>query len=279
HLIDVIGRLGFSENLGTAAIFVFAQKDLHRGKGAQFTDQPWSPGPVRADVDKHGRSPCLNKLSRALGSRRPRRVDVRQGQCDGLLPQEPLSQRTMLPGQMPQNRHAGAALRGSPCHNLMLRCCRKSKLGGHYPGDFKMSVLAGTIHIVDDDASFRTALERRLRKAGYEVATYPSAQQLLDRLPNEGELGCILLDVRIPGLSGPQLQTRLIERGSTMPIIFLTGYADVPTTVKTIKAGAEDFLTKPVTSVQLLGAITKAISRHEMSQGTRQRFNAFRAQL
>jgi FixJ family two-component response regulator len=98
-------------------------------------------------------------------------------------------------------------------------------------------------------------------------------------LPNEGELGCILLDVRIPGLSGPQLQTRLIERGSTMPIIFLTGYADVPTTVKTIKAGAEDFLTKPVTSVQLLGAITKAIARHEISQGTRQRFNAFRAQL
>jgi len=142
-----------------------------------------------------------------------------------------------------------------------------------------MSVQAGTIHIVDDDASFRTALERRLRKAGYEVATYPSAQQLLDRLPNEGELGCILLDVRIPGLSGPQLQTRLIERGSTMPIIFLTGYADVPTTVKTIKAGAEDFLTKPVTSVQLLGAITKAIARHEISQGTRQRFNAFRAQL
>ena len=142
-----------------------------------------------------------------------------------------------------------------------------------------MSVLAGTIHIVDDDASFRTALERRLRKAGYEVATYPTAQQLLDRLPREGELGCILLDVRIPGLSGPQLQTRLIERGSTMPIIFLTGYADVPTTVKTIKAGAEDFLTKPVTSVQLLGAITKAIAHHEIAQGTRQRFNAFHAQL
>jgi FixJ family two-component response regulator len=154
-----------------------------------------------------------------------------------------------------------------------------SKLGGALPGDFEMSVLAGTIHIVDDDASFRTALERRLRKAGYEVATYPSAQQLLDRLPDEGELGCILLDVRIPGLNGPQLQTRLIELGLTMPIIFLTGYADVPTTVKTIKAGAEDFLTKPVTSVQLLSAITKAIARHEIARGTRQKSNAFRAQL
>jgi FixJ family two-component response regulator len=142
-----------------------------------------------------------------------------------------------------------------------------------------MSVLAGTIHIVDDDASFRTALERRLRKAGYEVAAYPSAQQLLDRLPDDNDLGCILLDVRIPGLSGPQLQARLIELGSTMPIIFLTGYADVPTTVKTIKAGAEDFLTKPVTSDQLLGAITQAIARHEVARGAKQKSNAFRTQL
>jgi FixJ family two-component response regulator len=142
-----------------------------------------------------------------------------------------------------------------------------------------MSVFAGTIHIVDDDASFRTALERRLRKAGYGVATYPSAQQLLDRLPDDSEAGCILLDVRIPGLSGPQLQERLIRLGSTMPIIFLTGYADVPTTVRTIKAGAEDFLTKPVTSVQLLDAITKAIARHEIARGVRQKLDALRAQL
>lgn len=142
-----------------------------------------------------------------------------------------------------------------------------------------MSVLPGTVHIVDDDASFRTALERRLRKAGYGVVTYPSAQHLLDRLPDDNELGCILLDVRIPGLSGPQLQARLMELGSTMPIIFLTGYADVPTTVKTIKAGAEDFLTKPVTSDQLIGAIQKAIARHQIVRGTRQKFDALRAQL
>src|ERR1700757_5047382 len=125
------------------------------------------------------------------------------------------------------------------------------------------------IHIVDDDASFRTALERRLKKAGYEVATYPCAQQLLDRLPDGNGPGCILLDVRIPGLSGPELQTRLGELGSTLPIIFLTGYADVPTTVRTIKAGAEDFLTKPVTSEQLIGAIEKAIANHQNSIGTK----------
>lgn len=63
--------------------------------------------------------------------------------------------------------------------------------------------LPAFVHVVDDDASFRTAIERRLKKAGYEVATYPSAQHLLDRLPTETEPGCILLDVRIPGLSGP----------------------------------------------------------------------------
>ena len=137
----------------------------------------------------------------------------------------------------------------------------------------------GTIHIVDDDASFRAALERRLKKAGYEVATYHSAQRLLDLLPDDGGPGCILLDVRIPGLSGPELQMRLTELGSTLPIIFLTGYADVATTVKTIKAGAQDFLTKPVASEQLLGAIERAMAHHEIALGARQKLNGLRAQL
>jgi FixJ family two-component response regulator len=139
--------------------------------------------------------------------------------------------------------------------------------------------LPGTVHIVDDDASFRTALERRLRKAGYEVATYACAQQLLDRLPDEKEAGCILLDVRIPGLSGPELQKRLAELGSTLPIIFLTGYADVPTTVKAIKAGAEDFLTKPVTSEQLLRALEQALAHHETSRSLKAKLDALRTQL
>ena len=108
--------------------------------------------------------------------------------------------------------------------------------------------MAGRIHVVDDDASFRAAIERRLKLAGYQVATYPSAQQLLDSRPDENEPGCILLDVQIPGLSGPDLQGRLRELGSWLPIVFLTGHPDTPTTVRTIKAGAEDFLTKPVES-------------------------------
>jgi RNA polymerase sigma factor (sigma-70 family) len=120
----------------------------------------------------------------------------------------------------------------------------------------------GFVHIVDDDASFRTAMERRLTKAGYEVATYASAQHLLERFPSESVPSCLLLDVRIPELSGPELQERLSALGSTLPIIFLTGYPDIPTTVQAIKAGADDFLTKPVSSDQLLPAVERAIAHH-----------------
>ena len=73
----------------------------------------------------------------------------------------------------------------------------------------ELRVRSGIVHVVDDDASFRKAMERRLMQAGYEVSTYPSAQHLLDCLPSESVPGCILLDVRIPGLSGPELQERL----------------------------------------------------------------------
>jgi FixJ family two-component response regulator len=137
--------------------------------------------------------------------------------------------------------------------------------------------LAGRVHVVDDDDSFRAAIERRLKLAGYEVATYPSAQQLLDRPPDEDEPGCILLDVRIPGLSGPELQGRLNELGSTLPIVFLTGHADTPTTVRTIKAGAEDFLTKPIESEQLLRTIERALARHATVRGERHRIEEMRA--
>ena len=123
-----------------------------------------------------------------------------------------------------------------------------------------------TVHVVDDDASFRTAIERRLKKAGYEVTTYPSAQHLLDRLPDDHEPGCILLDVQMPGLSGPELQGYLSRLSSTLPIVFLTGHADTRTTVHAIKAGAEDFLTKPVSSEDLLKAIERALARHEVAR-------------
>jgi len=139
--------------------------------------------------------------------------------------------------------------------------------------------LPGRVHVVDDDVSFRTAIERRLKKAGYEVVTYPSAQHLLDCLPSESALGCILLDVRIPGLSGPELQGRLGELGATLPIVFLTGYPDVPTTVRAIKAGAEDFLTKPVSSDDLLHAIERAMAHHEAARGLKSKLDIVRAHI
>lgn len=139
--------------------------------------------------------------------------------------------------------------------------------------------MPSVVHIVDDDASFRTAIERRLRKAGYDVLAYPSAQHLLDKLPSPGESGCILLDVRIPGLSGPDLQLRLNELGFELPIVFLTGFADVPTTVQAIKAGAEDVLTKPVTSERLLAAIERALARQKSIRIRKGELDQVRAQV
>ncbi|SPP93397.1 response regulator transcription factor [Bradyrhizobium vignae] len=139
--------------------------------------------------------------------------------------------------------------------------------------------MPGLVHVVDDDKSFRTAIERRLKLAGYEVMTYASALELLDSAPDDEQAGCILLDVRIPGLSGPDLQARLIASGSMLPIIFLTGHADTPTTVRAIKAGAEDFLTKPISSEQLLDAIERALARQKMARAERSRLDAFRGHL
>ena len=139
--------------------------------------------------------------------------------------------------------------------------------------------MLGRVHIVDDDESFRKAIERHLRYAGYEVETYASAQHLLDRLPSESEPGCILLDVRLPGLTGPELQERLRELGSTMPIIFMTGYPDIRTTVKTVKAGAEDFLTKPIPSDQLLQAVGRAVAHHNETRGLKSKIDAVRVRI
>ncbi len=139
--------------------------------------------------------------------------------------------------------------------------------------------MPGLVHVIDDDASFRGAMERRLKHAGYEVATYASAQHLLDRLPSESVPGCLLLDVRIPGLGGPELQARLSGLGSTLPIIFLTGYPDIPTTVRAIKAGANDFLTKPVSSDELFQAIERAIAHHEVTFGLKSKLNMVRTRI
>ena len=118
-----------------------------------------------------------------------------------------------------------------------------------------------------------------LKQAGYEVATYPSALHLLVNLPAESIPSCILLDVRIPGLDGPALQKRLGELGSTLPIIFLTGYPDIPATVRAIKAGADDFLTKPVASDDLFRAIEKAFAHHQTLRDLKDKLDSVRARV
>ena len=109
------------------------------------------------------------------------------------------------------------------------------------------------IYIVDDDAAFRKATSRLLRAAGYDVEVYESAEQLLARLPVQSELGCILLDVIMPGLSGPELQERLSELGSTLPTVFLTAADEGPV------QGAKYLLTKPVSKDTLLETIERAL--------------------
>jgi FixJ family two-component response regulator len=98
-------------------------------------------------------------------------------------------------------------------------------------------------------------------------------------VPSEVELGCILLDVQIPGLSGPELQGRLSELGSILPIVFLTGHPDVPTTVRTIKAGAQDFLTKPVSPDALLQAIARAMAHHEVTRSLKSKLDTVHARI
>lgn len=141
-------------------------------------------------------------------------------------------------------------------------------------------MLPSVVYIVDDDVSFQTAIRRRLQLAGYEVQIYSSAEQFLDQQPNDNNRsGCLLLDVRIPGLSGPELQGRLHEAGSTLPIVFVSAHNDINTVVQTVKAGAEDFLIKPVTSDVLLAAIERAIARHDVSRKLQSELNLLRAHI
>ena len=139
--------------------------------------------------------------------------------------------------------------------------------------------MPGVVHIVDDDASFRGAVERRLRRAGYEVTTYASGEEFLDRLPNQSVPSCILLDVRLLGLTGLELQERLNELGSTLPIIFISGHTDIPATVRVLKAGAEDFLTKPVASDDLLPAIERALASYQTSREQRTKLDVVEARI
>jgi FixJ family two-component response regulator len=116
-----------------------------------------------------------------------------------------------------------------------------------------------------------------LRACDYRVALYDSATRLLDRRPSGEEPACIVLDVKMAGFSGPQLQDQLVDLGSRLPIIFVTGHGDIATSVKAIKAGAEDFLTKPVARERLLEAIQRALAHGEQMRQRDDRAAALRS--
>lgn len=125
---------------------------------------------------------------------------------------------------------------------------------------------APIIHIMDDDEPFRVSISRLLRAIGYNIRSYLTVADFLQAQFDEAP-GCILLDVRMPGFNGLDLQEALAMRAKTLPIIFLSGYGDVPSIVRAMKGGAVDFLTKPVRSEDLLNAIENALA-HDAKKRT-----------
>jgi len=124
-----------------------------------------------------------------------------------------------------------------------------------------MSAPAPIVHIVDDDKSFRTSIGRLVEASGLRSASYESGAEFLARLPVH-EPGCVLLDLRMPGSNGLELQGRLAEAAPLLPIVFLTGHGDIEASVRAMKAGAEDFLEKSASPSALLAAVESAIDRY-----------------
>src|SRR6202048_2822144 len=116
------------------------------------------------------------------------------------------------------------------------------------------------VFVVDDDASVREALERLVRSAGLKVEAVASAEGFLRR-PRADAPSCLVLDVQLPNLSGLDLQRRMVDANNEMPIVFITGHGDIPTTVRAMKAGAVEFLTKPLVEGDVLESIRQAIAR------------------
>jgi FixJ family two-component response regulator len=131
------------------------------------------------------------------------------------------------------------------------------------------------VFVVDDDISVRESLELLIRTEGWEPETFASAQEFLAR-PRALVPSCLVLDVSLPGLNGLDLQKRVAVERPDMPIIFITGYGDVPTTVQAMKAGAVEFLTKPFSDDELLSAIGNAIERSKTALGHEAEMQALR---
>jgi len=134
------------------------------------------------------------------------------------------------------------------------------------------------VYVVDDDPSVRKALQRLLRSADYDAKTFASAPEFLDFTCPDIP-GCLILDIKMPELSGLELQERISEKGISLPIIFITGHGTVPASVKAFKAGAMDFLQKPFKEGELLDAVFRAIEKHRRLRREQKEMQALHARL
>ena len=141
-----------------------------------------------------------------------------------------------------------------------------------------MTSPAALVFVVDDDASVRKSLSRLISEAGYRVQAYASPREFLARRPEPGP-SCLVLDVRMPGVTGLALQQTLASAVHEIPIIFITGHGDIPMTVKAMKAGALDFLSKPFAAKDLLDAIQRAVAKDTRDLGTEARDDEIRSRV
>jgi FixJ family two-component response regulator len=135
-----------------------------------------------------------------------------------------------------------------------------------------MGVTKPTVHIVDDDMSFLAAISRLLRASGFAVKTFSSASDFLAQHDAEA-LGCVLADLQMPGMNGLDLQSALAQKHNPLPILFLTGHGDIPSTVRAMRDGAEDFLEKRAPKEKVLDAVKRSLARNtrERESNARQR--------
>ncbi len=140
-----------------------------------------------------------------------------------------------------------------------------------------MSEATPVVHVVDDDTSFLVALARLLRAAGYTVRTFASATEFLAQLGDTA--GCVVADLRMPGMDGLDLQQALLRGANGLPVIFLSGEGDIPTSVRAMRQGAEDFLTKTAPKEDLLAAVERAIARDARQRAEAAQLRAIRARI
>src|SRR5215470_478181 len=228
---------------------------------ARSYSKPHRPGIPRWRSRSPTPAPAFPKTSWqacSTPSSRPSRR-ARASGCRSCAP----SSKPMAARYRPTTRPAAAPSSASPSRSIPAR---------------RADCMDPVIHVVDDDAAVRTALARLLHASGYCAVLYESGSAFLER-PPPAERGCILLDLRMPGASGLQVQARLLELGCVLPIVFLTSHGDIPTSVRAIKNGAEDFLCKPATRRTLCDAIERALRRYDEQRREHDRMSAMSARV